>query len=279
MSYKYNISILAIFKNEESFLPEWIDHYINNGVCHLYLLNDGSTDHSLDIIDQHYYKKYITLLNVEDSVEHIANRQKYLYNKYYHYILEETKWLGVFDLDEFCYSPDLEIPKIIELYDNCKINELLIDWYWFGSNGYESQPPKIIDSFKKRSIKPSKVVVLEKNISDLGYHFEWCCKSFAKTQYITEIQHHYNYFEYFNKTDYITYGRNKIFSVNLSDDGMMFINHYIGAKEYYFNNKVLRGSCNNSKLLIDNKIKLYNIINLNEVIDTRLANQQKLFSF
>lgn len=37
---KYDIAILAILKNEESFLTEWIDHYLNRNIDHLYLLSD-----------------------------------------------------------------------------------------------------------------------------------------------------------------------------------------------------------------------------------------------
>ena len=30
MLYKYDVVILAVFKNEESFLPEWLDHYLKD---------------------------------------------------------------------------------------------------------------------------------------------------------------------------------------------------------------------------------------------------------
>lgn len=277
MSYKYDISLLAIFKNEESFLPEWLDHYLNRNIEHIFLLNDNSTDSSVEIINQYIYKDNITLTNIDDPKE-IEWRQQYLYNKYYSYILKQTKWIGIFDLDEFCYSPNnISIKSILKPYEDTNIQELIIDWYWFGSNGYIQQPKAIVDSFIFRSDKPSKIIAKYSLLSSMGYHYEWCCKSFAKTKYISSLRHHYNKFNFYDKKDYVSLGKNKNFSINLSDINQMFINHYIGSQEYYFLNKVARGSCNNTSLLSSNKSKLYQMINLNQVKDTRLSEQNKLF--
>lgn len=280
MSYEYDIAILAVFKNEESFLPEWIEHYLNRNIDHIFLLNDNSTDSSIEIIHKYIYKNKITLLNTNNTSDEIGInwRQQYLYNKYYSYVLQKTKWIGIFDLDEFCYSPyDIDIKNIIKKYDNTDIQELIIDWYWFGSNGYVKQPKNIVDSFVLRSKYPSKIISKLSLISSMGYHYEWCCKSFAKTKHISSLCHHYNRFNYNNKEDYISLGKNKNFNINLSDIDLMYINHYIGSENYYFLNKVTRGSCNNSTILSDNKNKLYNIINLNQVKDDRLSQQNKLF--
>ena len=41
---KYFLSVLSIFKNESHILEEWLNHYINEGVDHFYLLNNNSDD-------------------------------------------------------------------------------------------------------------------------------------------------------------------------------------------------------------------------------------------
>lgn len=276
MQYKYDISILAVFKNEESFLQEWVDHYLNRNIDHIFLLNDNSADSSAEIINRYIDKNKITLLNVENTTDEIGInwRQQYLYNKYYSYVLKQTKWIGIFDLDEFCYSPHTtDLKNIIKEYDNSNIQELIVDWYWFGSNGYLKQPKNIIDSFILRSKYLSKIISKDTSISSMGYHYDWCCKSFAKTKNISSLRHHYNKFKIYNKEDYVSHGKNKNFSMNLSDLDLMYINHYVGSKDYYFLNKVTRGSCNNSTVISSNKKKLYDMINLNEVVDSRLSCQ------
>lgn len=42
----YFLSLLAIFKNEETSLSLWIEHYCWMGVDHFYLIDNGSTDNS-----------------------------------------------------------------------------------------------------------------------------------------------------------------------------------------------------------------------------------------
>lgn len=275
MSIKFDVSVLAIFKNEESFLPEWIDHYFNRNIDHIYLLNDNSTDNSVDIINAHNNKNSITLLNVapEDTMHNRSWRQKYLYNKYYFYILEKTKWIGIFDLDEFCYATnELNFKNILNDYqDDTNIQQLIIDWYWFGSNNLYDQPKNIVNSFTKRGLYLSKIISNSNPVIKNIYHQEWCCKSFAKTEHIQELCHHFNIF---NKKNY-RYNLLPFFpfNKNLSDDKIMFINHYIGSKKYYFDNKVQRGSCNGDHQIANNKSKLYDYINLNDIEDTRLKDQ------
>jgi len=41
---KYYLSVYAIFKNESVALEEWLTHYINEGVDHFFLIDNGSTD-------------------------------------------------------------------------------------------------------------------------------------------------------------------------------------------------------------------------------------------
>lgn len=278
---KYDVAILAVFKNEQSFLPEWIDHYFNRNIDHIYLLNDHSNDNSVDIILSHPNRSSITLSHVDKSDAHYNQswRQQYLYNKYFNYSLAQTSWIGIFDLDEFCYSPStIDFKKIIHSYDHQEYQELIIDWYWFGSNNFVEQPKNIVESFTKRSKDLSKIIAKDyhrKNQENIiGYHFEWCCKSFAKTKYINKLQHHYNIFNWNQDKSYISIGRNKNFSKNLSDENIMFINHYLGSYNYYMLNKVTRGSCNNNQILHNNKKNIYHLINSNEIDDTRLRDQK-----
>ena len=37
----YNLSILAMFKNESWIIKEWIEHYLLEGVDHFYLIDNG----------------------------------------------------------------------------------------------------------------------------------------------------------------------------------------------------------------------------------------------
>lgn len=275
---KYDLAILAIFKNEESFLPEWLEHYFNRNIDHIYLINDESTDKSVDIILSNKFYDKITLKHTDSFDANLLaeGRQPYLYNKYFSYCLGETRWLGVFDLDEFCYSPEtMDIKSLLSEFNSDEsIHELIIDWYWFGSNNYIEQPKEIIKSFNKRSDKLSKHVIRALNIQHLGYGASWCCKSFAKTTNISYIKHHYNDF-CFNGHEFAYKGPSveRPFSYNLTDKNIMFLNHYLGSHSYFMQNKVKRGSCNRHSIISKNKKIFYEYLNINDVEDNRLYHQ------
>ena len=90
-----------MFKNESIIIKEWINHYIEEGVEHFYLIDNGSTDDYYEKIKM--YEKYFTL--VKDSTRLPQGTQTYLYNKIYlQKIKSETKWLIICDIDEYIYA-------------------------------------------------------------------------------------------------------------------------------------------------------------------------------
>ena len=268
---KYYSSILAVFKNESHIIEEWIEHYKSIGIEKIYLLNDLSTDDFLEKIQKHIASGYVTLRNVEekDDDKTIDWRQRYLYNKYYPEITKKTEWLSILDLDEFLYSPITKnINLILEKYDKSIEQEIIMDWYFFGSSGYDHQPNNVVQSFIKRGEKLAR----EYNYAYYGYEGSWCCKSFSKTKLLTKLCHHFNFYYYLNNNYYCSYG-NYIdnFNINVSNLGEMYINHYLQSKKQY-SKKRKRGSCNNANI-IRNK-NLFNLFNKNEIEDTRLRDQK-----
>jgi hypothetical protein len=109
----YKLSVGALFKNEALVLKEWIEHYLFHGVEHFYLIDDASTDNSIDILQEYIDKGVVSLFQANWA--HHPNRQCELYNHYILPHLKETKWLLMVDLDEFMWSP-----QSINLYDVLK---------------------------------------------------------------------------------------------------------------------------------------------------------------
>lgn len=58
----YSFCLLAQFKNEEAILTEWINHYLREGVEHLFLLDDGSDDASQRLLRPYVTKGLATVL-------------------------------------------------------------------------------------------------------------------------------------------------------------------------------------------------------------------------
>jgi hypothetical protein len=89
---KYYLSVLAIFKNETMNLETWIQHYLWQGVEHFYLIDNGSTDNPLSILDKYIKDGLVTYYYTpirHQQVEHY----RYMYEFYN--IKRETKWVAV----------------------------------------------------------------------------------------------------------------------------------------------------------------------------------------
>ena len=146
----YKLSVGAVFKNEEHSIKEWIEHYLNHGVEHFYLINDNSNDNYLEKIQYYLDTNVVTLYDAGVEFNSYTGRQKDMYNKYILPHIKESKWLLIVDLDEYMWSPvhkDLNV-----MLDQCThFGQVQINHTLFGSNGRIMQPDSIVNSFTKRS--------------------------------------------------------------------------------------------------------------------------------
>ena len=92
--YKYFLCCCMTMKNEGKFLNEWLDHYINEGVEHFYLIDNGSTDNTPEII-----KQYDNITLFKDSRQYGPN-QEGIYCENLTPIIKESKWCIIVDADE-----------------------------------------------------------------------------------------------------------------------------------------------------------------------------------
>jgi len=92
--YKYTLSCCALIKNEENFLKEWLDHYINEGVEHFYLIDNGSADNTLNII-----KQYDNITLFKDTRKY-PQYQQTMYKDNLLPVIKESKWSMIVDADE-----------------------------------------------------------------------------------------------------------------------------------------------------------------------------------
>jgi hypothetical protein len=152
---KHKLSVGAIFRNESHSIDEWIQHYLAHGAEHFYLINDDSTDNSVEIIQPYVDSGIVTLYNAEWG--RYLGRQRDMYT---HYILphlndKECQWLLMVDLDEYMWSPLTE--NLFELLEQChNLGQIQVGDTLFGSNGHIEQPERIVASFTRRAARPRK---------------------------------------------------------------------------------------------------------------------------
>ena len=223
MSY---LSILSIMKNEAMNLKIWIDHYRWQGVDHFYIIDNGCTDTSVQIIEDLIKDGYpITLYKLYEKYKQ-SEHYRYVYDK--EKLQEKTKWLIVADLDEFYYCNNSKISNELKKYEDYDL--IKSKWRIFGSNNYIEHPKDIRTSLTKRVEK----------LSILGkYIFQ------TKNIYSEAIDiHELNIGSYNNK-------------IELSE--IFRLNHYpIQSKEFFEKVKMTRGAADQ---LINENVRDWNYFN------------------
>lgn len=135
----YYISVLAIFKNETMNLKVWIEHYLWQGVEHFYLIDNGSNDNPLEILQEYIDKGIVSYYYLPERFKQVEH-YRYVFDK--EQLKTKTRWLVVCDLDEFFYGVDKQLKKKImslgPYYDY-----ILCNWQMFGSDGLKEHPNDI----------------------------------------------------------------------------------------------------------------------------------------
>jgi len=144
------LCLVAIFKNESHIFKEWIEHYLNQGVDKIFLIDNGSTDSYYSIL-----QPYISTSKVDVVKDNKKHAQVELYNKYFLHKCKAYDWVIVCDLDEFIYGRKYcnSIKDFLsKVHDS--FSQVFIPWKMFGSNGYDTmeqeQPSSVISTFTKR---------------------------------------------------------------------------------------------------------------------------------
>ena len=160
----YFLSVLAIFKNEAINLKVWLDHYLWQGVEHFYLIDNGSTDESRDVLKPYVECGLVTYFYTEER-----HKQVELYRRVFdaERIKEKTYWLAICDLDEFFYGVHKKLATALKTKELDYYHTLYCHWHMFGSDRLIAQPTDIrtgiihrkpvLDSNTKYIFKPATI--------------------------------------------------------------------------------------------------------------------------
>lgn len=237
----YNLVVVCTFKNESMILDRWLQHYINEGVDHFYVLDNGSLDDYMGKV-QHIPGDMITL--VRDSSSPMHGLQDKLMNKYFRsLIIADATWVMVVDVDEYVYPTDpiLCITDVLAGLSS-NITRVWMPWKVFGSNGHTKQPQAgVVQGFTKRApvhINLDKHALgYGKTVARVTSGLHLLTHSSHNVGYNNEV--HYSDGSLVNLGDHMT-------SVLITDDTIkthpLQLNHYMfQSREYYETVKCSRG--------------------------------------
>jgi hypothetical protein len=164
------LAVFAIYYNEAHYLREWIEFHKLVGFERFYLYNNFSTDHHREVLAP--YVADGTVVHHEWPVE---PAQMAGYRDVLERFGDDTRWLGLFDIDEFLFSPTgrkvSDVLREFEEFPGVGVNEIT-----FGTSGHLTRPESglAIEHFVRRCEldKPRnriiKSIVQPAQVADLG---------------------------------------------------------------------------------------------------------------
>lgn len=155
---KQFVSIVAIVKDEEPFLDEWLVYHRMLGVDHFFLYDDDPRFPLQDYLAPH--KAYVTVVPWAGMDQHLPGRMNQV-KAYIHAVVKfgaRFEWMGFIDIDEFVvlYQHD-SLKDYLQVFPQA--NAVSLRWHVFGHNGFYDNPPGLVtSSLTRRMRKPGAQV-------------------------------------------------------------------------------------------------------------------------
>lgn len=223
---KYELSVLAIFRNEARFLPEWIAYHQMQGVDHFYLLNNLSKDDYKAALQPFIDKGVVELYEWPYHGKNQKEWNKIQCGAYTHLLKEkkyETRWMAIIDTDEFlAVSDNQNLKEFLKPYE--PYGGVAINWQLFGTSDVEMIPAgkTIIGSLTHRAPKEHPANLFLKSIVQPKK-----VKKITQPHYCSYNKPYYHVSEKFEKLP------SKSLSRAVSIDKVR-IHHYTYRDNYFF---------------------------------------------
>ena len=147
-------AIVAIAKNEELYLQEWIDYHKNLGFDYIFICdnNDLDNDGQLNLIKRNNTKCIGINVRGREQLEKVGY-QTGLYKFSYNYIKEnyaDVSWIAFLDVDEFLDLDGMKVNQFLN-QDKFKDADLIhVNWMCYGDNELVHYDPRpVMERFTK----------------------------------------------------------------------------------------------------------------------------------
>jgi glycosyltransferase involved in cell wall biosynthesis len=149
------VAIVAIVKDEERYIAEWIDYHALIGARAFHIYDNGSSDRTLEILQDARAAERITVIPWRNF-----DRGVRIQNAAYAHALanfgQRYRWMTFIDVDEFI------VPKHHESLDAAlatlaDVPAISLPWHMFGPSGHDVRPPGlVIENYLERAEFPPR---------------------------------------------------------------------------------------------------------------------------
>lgn len=143
-----NICICQLIKDEQRYIEEWIDYYLNLGISKFVLFEDWNSTSHFDILSKYGNKvilyKLLDILNDDEKQiikDHNKLRQIAVWNCFYRLHKNDFDYCLFIDPDEYLYCSKNEFINELEYFiNNTNAKFIRYKWKCITASGYIKDP-------------------------------------------------------------------------------------------------------------------------------------------
>ncbi len=137
---RHPLAVMVQMKNEARVVDEWIDHYLWQGAEHVFVIDNASTDATVDRVLPWVERGVATLVSMPEPY-----RQKRHYGRVFrqYAIRSRFRWLIAADADEFWFVKDgRRLAEVLDA-DFEGTDVIYCNWRVFGCGGRVAHPTSL----------------------------------------------------------------------------------------------------------------------------------------
>jgi hypothetical protein len=146
------LAVCAMYRDDASYLREWIELHRLVGAERFYLYNNLSTDAHADVLAPYVAAGRVVLHDLLEpfSLETLMKAARHCITEH----RGEARWVAFLDIDEFLFSPTgRPVAELLREYEQWP--GVFVQRLQFGTSGHVRRPPGlVIESYLRRMDRP-----------------------------------------------------------------------------------------------------------------------------
>jgi Glycosyltransferase family 92 len=146
---KWYLCAATVIQNEAPYLDEWLAFCLLEGVEHVLLYDNSSTDNSREVLRPWIEAGVVEL--IDWPVPWKSASQTRAFSDALKRLRGQTKWAAFIDVDEFLFSPTgRTVAEVLTDYEDHA--GVIVNWQCYGCSGHRSRPAGLtIENYTRRA--------------------------------------------------------------------------------------------------------------------------------
>jgi hypothetical protein len=140
---------MAAIKDEAEYLDEWLAFCMLEGIEHVLLYDNGSTDNSREVLRPWMDMGFVELFDWPIHWKNGAQTKAFV--DALGRLRGRTRWAAFIDPDEFLFSPTgKSLSEVLRRYEDHA--GVIVNWQCYGTSGHKSRPPGLtVENYVRRA--------------------------------------------------------------------------------------------------------------------------------